>query len=233
MPYSKSRARLNFEELSTKLLRLSKEASYKKSGFGYEHQNLIFQSAIFSICAGVEEYNKNFFEDYIFECKKNMIPLAKLPINLRLMSLLREQKELYKQFIFNGDEAKTLERISRSKHIYDIMLDEGPIQENIRAGSILGTNKYPSIKNLKIIYNRIGISDIFTMLHKRSGSNIKDQLASFLSIRESISHQTPPPLTYIDIKRHLYNLRKLINQLDRINFTELSKVSGTDCWPSN
>ncbi|NQY07825.1 MAG: hypothetical protein HRT68_16910 [Flavobacteriaceae bacterium] len=232
MSYSKSRSRCSFDELLIKLLKLSREASYKKSGFSYEHQNLIYQAAIFSVCAGIEEYSKNFFEDYIFECKKENITFDKIPDNLRSMSLLREQKDLFKHNIFNGDEAKTLNKINMTRSVYDVMKDDCVINNNIRAGTILGTNKYPSIKNLKIVYNRIGIPDIFKELHLKSGTDITSQLKSFLDIREAISHQTPSPLTYNDIKRHLNNLKNIINYLDRVKYTKLLKISGSKCWPS-
>ena len=232
MPYSKSRSRCNFEDLLGTLLRLSREASFKKSGFSYEHQNLIYQATIFSICAGIEEYSKTFFEDYIYECQSIKVSLNRIPFNLRSMSLLSEQKDLFKYYIFNGDESKTLKKINDSKSTYNVMQDNTVITQNIRAGTILGTNKYPSIKNLKIVYNRIGISDIFQELHRRSKVDITSQLKSFLDIREAISHQTPPPLTYDDIKRHLKNLKNIINFLDRIKYSQLSKISGHNCWPS-
>jgi hypothetical protein len=232
MPYLKSRARRNFEERLDKLLVLSRKASYKKYGFSYEHQNLIYQAAIFSICAGIEEYSKDFFEDFIFECKKENISLDKLPMNLRLMSLLSQQKELFKSLLFNGDEAKILKKINQKKSLYNIMQDDSAISQSIVADTILGTNKYPSIKNLKIVYNRIGISDIFKELHQKSKTDITSQLKSFLDVRESISHQTPSPLTYNDIKRHLRNLKNIINYLDRIKYSQLSKISGINCWPS-
>ncbi|MBA6398243.1 HEPN domain-containing protein [Colwellia sp. BRX10-4] len=232
MAYSKSRSRCSFENLLGNLLLLSRKASYKSSGFSYAHQNLIYQAAIFSICAGIEEYSKNFFEDYIFECAKAEVTFDKMPLNLRLMSLLRGQKDLFKQHLFNGDEAKTLKKMASSRSIYNVLQDDTIIDRSIVAGTILGTNKYPSIKNLKIVYNRIGISDIFLELHRKSQNDITSQLSSFLDIREAISHQTPSSLTYTDITRHLSNLKNIINYLDRIKYSHLVKVSGADCWPS-
>jgi hypothetical protein len=232
MAYSKSRSRCSFEELLKKLLLLSRTASYKSSGFSYEHQNLIYQAAIFSICAGIEEYSKNFFEDYIFECTRGEVKLDKLPINLRLMSLLRGQKDIFKQHLFNGNEAKTLIKMASSMSVYEVLEDDSVLNRSIVAGTVLGTNKYPSIKNLKIVYNRIGIEDIFLELHRKSRSDITSQLSSFLDIREAISHQTPSSLTYTDIKRHLSNLKNIINYLDRIKYSHLSKISGAGCWPS-
>ncbi|MFT4850454.1 MAG: hypothetical protein ACI83B_003011 [Sediminicola sp.] len=232
MAYSRSRSRCSFEELLGNLLLLSRKASFKSSGFSYEHQNLIYQAAIFSICAGIEEYSKNFFEDYIFECVRGGITFDKIPLNLRLISLLKGQKDLFKQNLFNGDEAKTLKKMASSMSVYDVYQDDFVLNQSIVAGTVLGTNKYPSIKNLKIVYNRIGISDIFSELHRKSQSDITSQLSSFLDIREAISHQTPSSLTYTDIKRHLSNLKNIINYLDRIKYSHLSKISGVGCWPS-
>lgn len=232
MTYRKSRSRVSFDCAIVNYRRLSLTASYKTSGFSYAHQNLIFQSAIFQSCAAIEEYLKSFFEDLIFEFKKNKIKIGELPLNVKLMALLKNQKDTFKYYLNNGDEAKTLQKVKGSLPILKLADDTIEINGWIEMSLILGTNKYPSPKNLKTVYNRIGIEDIFKEIHMSSRSNLKGQLDSFLDIRSSISHESPPPLTYKDVKRHLENVANLVKHLDRVKHKHISKVSSSSYWPS-
>jgi hypothetical protein len=100
----------------------------------------------------------------------------------------------------------------------------------INPKSVLATNKYPSIKNLKILYIRIGISDIFNEVAKRGQKDYKSQLESFLSIREAIAHQEAPVMTFQDVERNLNNLIDFINKIDRVVYSHIAKVSGEVYW---
>ena len=232
MPYSKSRSRQSFELNLKRLQELSKTASFKKSNFSYDHQNLICQSAIFLACASIEEYLKNFFEDLIFEYKKQSIQLSGLPENLRALKLLISQSHIFKSFVFNGDESKSLTAINRSWGNYEITNDAKTLTHHVKAQDIIGTRKYPSVRNLKTLYNRIGIENVLHQIEVKGQKDYQSQLESFLSIREAISHQAAPTVTHSDVVRHFKNIKELINQLDRIKYSHITKISGEKYWPN-
>ena len=94
----------------------------------------------------------------------------------------------------------------------------------------MATNKYPSVKNLKILYIRIGINDIFNEVARRGQKDYKSQLESFLSIREAIAHQEAPVMTFQDVERHLDNLIDFINKIDRVVYSHITKISGEGYW---
>lgn len=71
MPYSKSRARKDFEMESVKLLKLAKKVSFKSSPLTYDHKQLINQSCIFLLSARIEDYTKNLIEDLIYSYRTN------------------------------------------------------------------------------------------------------------------------------------------------------------------
>lgn len=231
MPYSKSRSRQAFESNLRRLRELSKTASYKKSKFCYDHQNLIYQSAIFLACASIEEYLKNFFEDLVFEYNNNAAVLSNLPSNLRALRLLKMQNNILKVFFLNGDEFKSIEAIKKSWDNYKVTNDSELLSSHITSHLIIGTNKYPSIKNLRLLYNRIGVNDVLNKISVKGKKDYKSQLESFLSVREAISHQAAPTLTNDDVKRHFKNILDIINQLDRIKYSQIVKVSGRIYWP--
>jgi hypothetical protein len=232
MPYSKSRSRQSFESNLKKLKELSRTASLKKSKFSYDHKNLVCQSAIFLACASIEEYIKNFFEDLVFEYKSKEVIISNIPENLRALKLLTSQSHIIKTFVFNGDEAKSLASINKSWSNYEIIDDNKVLTYQLRAGDIIGTKKYPSSKNLKVLYNRLGINDILKTIEVRGKKDYKSQLESFLSVREAISHQAAPTVLYDDVKRHFKNLTDLINQLDRVKYSQIVLISGELYWPN-
>ena len=231
MPYSKSRSRVSFEANLKNLLSLSKEASYKNRGFNYDHQNLIYQSGIFLVCASIEEYLKNFIEDLLFEYRTNGAMLNELPDNIRALMMLTSQKDTFKTFVFNGDEPRALKKLQVNSSLYNFMNDSDVYINHFNAKSVIGTKKYPSVKNLKILYNRLGIPNILHSATVRGQTDYKTQLESFLSVREAISHQAPPQLTYTDVKRHFENIKALINILDRIKFSHIVSISNDSYWP--
>ncbi len=232
MSYKKSRARVTFEANASALLRLSRFASLKKNGFSYDHQNLIFQSAVFRVCAAIEEYLKTFSEDLFFSYTSQGAKLADIPSNIRAATLLNRQSEIFKSYILSGDEVATLKKLQPSANTFHVCFDDDLLVKQIGKGDILGTKKYPSLKNLKIIYNRLGITDIMTEAHKRGKKDYTSRHESFLSVREAISHQLPPPLTFQDVDRHFSNLVELLNQFDRISYSHISKISKSKFWPS-
>jgi RecG-like helicase len=231
MSYKKSKARDDFNSNVLTLLRLSKKASYISSGLDYEHQSLIYQAAVFRTCAAIEDYIKTLFEGIVYESKRNLIPTDKLPMNFLLSTILSEQKTIFESFLNNGDERKAIGKLKNIKEVYSIIEPNNSSHSKISANVILATNKYPSIKNIKKVYMRIGIEDIFTKLHFKSQKDITAQLKSFLDVREAISHQSPPTLTYIDIERHLKNMSSFVNFLDRITHSHFVLIGVKTCWP--
>ncbi len=232
MSYKKSRSRITFEQSADALLRLSRFASLKRNGFSYDHQNLVFQSAIFRACAAIEEYLKTFSEDLLFSFKSQGAKLCDVPSNLRASSLLIRQTADFKKYIILGDEGALLKRLQPSSGIFSVCRDNDSLVNQIGLNELLGTKKYPSIKNIKVVYNRLGIADIMQAAHKRGKKDYTGRLESFLSVREAISHQLPPPLTFQDVKRHFANIAELLNQFDRIAFSHIARVSDKKYWPS-
>lgn len=230
MPYSKSRARADFEIESSKLVKLAKKVSYKSSPLTYEHKLLINQSCIFLLSARIEDYTKDLIEDLIYSYRKNGAKLQKIPKNIRTKVLLDLQLGHFRKYYNSSDEHTLIRNMAIDNNCYSLLDDTAIFTTQIRASNIIGTNKYPSIKNLKILYNRLGINDIITELNKKAKKDIKTPIESFLSLRESIAHQGAPAITFSDIERHFKNINDAINYIDRIVYSYIRKVSGNNYW---
>lgn len=230
MPYNKSQARIDFETGTKSLKQVAKKVSYSSSPLNYDQKLLIFQSTIFLMSAKIEEYTKALIENLIFNYKSKVAVMSEIPENIRTKVLIDNQLVHYQNFNFNKDEKKLLEKISCTKSYYELLNLTNTFSNSINSKSVLGNNKYPSVKNLKILYLRIGIKDIFNNIQIHGQKDYKSQLESFLSIREAIAHQQAPVMTFQDVERHLNNLLDLINKIDRVVYSHIVNVSGERFW---
>jgi hypothetical protein len=230
MPYSKSRARKEFEIESSKLVKLAKKVSYKSSPLTYDHKQLINQSCIFLLSARIEDYTKILVEDLLYSYRTKGAILKLIPKNARTKSLLDKHVSYFRSYYNSSDERALLKSISIENNNYQIIDDNLPFALQIHPSNIIGTNKYPSIKNLKILFHRLGINDIITEIHKKSKKDIQTGIESFLSLREAIAHQGAPTITFADVERNFKSVNEAINFLDRVVYSHIKKESGEIYW---
>jgi hypothetical protein len=231
MPYSKSRARREFELTYIELLSLARQISFKKVKLSYDHKNMIYQSSIVLLCSSLEEYLRVFIEDMFYRYKINGASLSELPLNPRTFSLFHKQRAIYEAFIHNRDEAKVLEKLKVSNNTLYAVVDDNMILTNqVDAKSIVNDKKYPSPKNIKILYNRIGIKNLFAETNRLGRKDYEFILRSFLDVRETIAHQESTDLTFIDVKRNFENIKDFIDKLDRLTYKHICDVSGQRFW---
>lgn len=231
MPYSKSRARQEFENKSVELISLARQISYKNVALSYEHKNLIFQSTIVLLCSSLEEYLRVFVEDLFFNYKSLSAAISEIPVNPRTFSLFHKQRTIYEGFINNRDEFKTLDRLNiTNQHLYSVMDSTQTFVNHIDSKIIVNDKKYPSPKNLKILFNRIGIKSIFNETDRIGKKNYELLLRSFLDVRETIAHQESTDLTFADVKRNFKNITDLLDKLDRASYRHICNISGHKYW---
>jgi hypothetical protein len=95
---------------------------------------------------------------------------------------------------------------------------------------VLSETTYPSAKNIKRLFARLGIDDLFARLDKRCKRDMALTIDSFQSLRTALAHESPPNVTIIDVKLHFESMRLLTKALDRVAFNHIYKESGGDCW---
>ncbi|MBV8388667.1 MAG: hypothetical protein JO080_02585 [Mucilaginibacter sp.] len=231
MPYKKSKSRIEFEKKTDELLNLAKAISYKKVTLSYDHKNLIYQSSIVLLCSSLEEYIRVFIEDLFYNYRLKSALLSKIPINSRTFSLFHKQRTIYEAFVYSRDERTILEKLKvDNPHLYSLIDETKVLTNHIDSRLIVNDKKYPSPKNLKILYNRIGIKNIFPVINGIGRKDYEFLLRSFLDIRETIAHQQPINLTYEDLKRNFINILDLLDKLDRASFSHICRESGMQYW---
>ena len=231
MPYSKSRARREFETTYSELLSLARQISYRNVILSYDHKNMIFQSSIVLLCSSLEEYLRVFVEDMFFKYRSNGARLSEIPLNPRTFSLFHKQRTIYEGFIHNRDETKVLERLNvTNSHIYSVVEDNVTLTNHIDPKTIVNDKKYPSPKNIKILFNRLGIKNIFAETNRIGRKDYELLLRSFLDVRETIAHQESTDLTFVDVKRNFENIKDFLDKLDRTTYRHICEVSGQKYW---
>lgn len=229
MPYAKSLALKGFYSETNAILLASRNASYKKSGIPNPALDMILQAAIFKTSAYLEEYIKNCINDWLHTAIQRNCISSSLPDELRWYCITKEHLGAYKSFINNSDESRLLSAI-KSKPINKLLDDNCPIKNLINPLGVVGDRKYPSIRNLKRLFTRIGISNIFDRVNRKTKKNYIPLVQSFLDIRQAIAHQGPPNLTYIDVKNYIKNIQGFVSAIDRILFSHVSNCHGMHCW---
>lgn len=234
MSYTKSSARQGYESFSSQLLSLAKSTEKISSpALIYAHKNLIFQSIIVLLSSSIEEYHKTFIEDWFYKLRTFNVPMAKVPDNARIYGLLHNTAQHYRSFLYDKDNEKdTLEKLVNAKQTLKKYVDDTErFDINWLAKNVWSNKKYPSVKNVMTLYNRLGIPNIFNVLAALKHRDYKNPLNSFLSVRESITHQGAGALTFNDVKNHIYFINELIYLFDKELYKNCCRVAGSVYWP--
>lgn len=235
MSYSRSLARQSYERFSSQLHALAKSTEkIKMPALTYEHKNLIFQSIIVLLSSAIEEYHKTYIEDWFYRLRTANVTMEKIHDNTKIYGLLHGTEQYYKSFLFDKDnEKETIKKLIKYKNVLKKYVDDSELFDIAwLAKNVWGDKKYPSVKNITILYHRLGITDVFEVLSRLKHKDYKTPLTSFMSIRESIAHVGAGAVTYTDIINHILLVNELIYLLDKELFKLCCRVAGSEFWPN-
>lgn len=235
MSYTKSSARQGYDSFSMQLLSLAKSTEKISSpALTYAHKNLIYQSIVVLLSSSIEEYHKTFIEDWFYKLKSSNVTMAKLPDNVKIYGLLHSTEQLYRGFLYDREnEKETIEKLVKVKRSLKKYVDDTEqFDINWLAKNVWGNKKYPSIKNIVTLYNRLGIPNIFQVLAVRKHKDYKTLLDSFMSVRESIAHQGAGDVTFVDVQKHIKLINELIYLFDKELYKNCCRVAGAAYWPT-
>ncbi len=229
MPYKKSLARKNFLHETDSILQTSRKSSYKKAGISDPAIDMILQAAVFKTSAQLEEYLKNAITDWLFNVKNNGYSANDLPDNLKWYFICNSHLTEYRQYIYNSDEKKLIDNLKSKQQ--NLLFDKTQsLADIINPLAVVSDRKYPSVRNIKRLFNRIGIPNVFHQVNRRSHRPFETILQSFLDIREAIAHQHPPNLTYDDVRDHTRSIQSFVSVMDRILHSHVISFHDGRCW---
>jgi tRNA threonylcarbamoyladenosine modification (KEOPS) complex Cgi121 subunit len=230
MGYTLSAARKDFDEVIKKLLQQSRFASIKKNALPHEIQQCVYKNSIFQASAALEEYVKSVFQDWIYSLERERKTIRQTPPELVFWVAGMKQKSAFKNYLIDGNEFKFLDKLKAIEKLSDLF-NVSSETRGIIYSNVVDDRKYPSEKNINLLYKRFGINNIFHSIQVKSSRDYKMLLKSFSDTRTAIAHEHPSPdLTFQDIRRNLENLKNFVNYLDRVLFSHVVSVSGRECW---
>jgi hypothetical protein len=226
--YRRSQAR------SEALLRLrdlragAKEASRKSTPVRV--RNMVYQSAIFLASSTLEEYLKQIFDHWLYELKRHGLAGANIPARARFSYVSRELSSVFNSYVHAGDEIALARKIEDRANLLEFAIGRSIIFTHLTGEFAYKDRKYPSPRNIKALYSRIGCDNIFQQLSRAMKADAELKLQAFNDIRTSMAHGSPPSLTIIDVNRNLDDVGIIIKSLDKINHREMSKDFGGGVW---
>ena len=231
MAYLKSNARVSFEHRVDNLKKTAKKAAYRYKKIPSDVRDVTFHAAILETSAALEEYIKVLLDDYKYKIQQSGLPLKNLPNSIRTYLLIKRIRPHFENLTYFGDERRALHRLDIDSNHFKVLNPNASVGHDIDIVSILDGKKYPSPKNWHILFLRLGIINIFDCVNNRLKRDSISFLESFNDVRTTLAHGHPPNLTYIDIQRHLDNMKSFVNGVDRVLCTHFCNYSGKCTWP--
>lgn len=234
MPYKKSAARKEFEEVIGYHLNQSKIVSLKKSNIPHNIQQCVYKATIFQVSATLEEYVKSILEDWVYMLHHHKKRMDDLPLELIHWAAGKKLLTAFKKYILYGDEGIFINDLMSKKDVALLFDNNSIVKESINQTEYVRDRKYPSAKNILAVFKRFGINNIFSVINKKGKRDFKIVLSSFSDRRTEIAHQHPSPdLTYKDIVENLGSLKLFIKYVDRVLYSHVLVISGEECWMVN
>lgn len=231
MPYTKSSARNQFENVINSLHELSKDVADAGLIYKSEVRQAVFRATIFQASAALEEYIRAVFEGWIYLLKLNNKKIGNLPKSLVYCIAGKKQLEAFKNYIAYNDEAKLINSLSDITRLSKLFNSDELVKDVVYNGEVISDKKYPAAKNIMLISKRFGINDIFTLMAIKGKKNYKLIIDSFNDIRTEIAHQYPSSdLTYEAIAKNIIDLIDFVSKVDMVIYAHVKDTSGEDCW---
>ncbi len=223
MPYTISRSRKEFDGNVNKLFANIKNLD---GDLDYSLLQQVLQSYFFSTSSFIENYLANMFDDWLYTLKAHKVKNALIPMNLRKKIFFEFQKDINLSYIIHKDEKRIYSALNLNRWEFEILEDQKNIASEINKHNILYTDRYPSVRNLKRIFLRLGMSNIFDEMGKIGKNNYKNVIISFMDIRENIAHSVPDDLTFLVVKDNHHKIKDFIRIIDRVFY----RLFGRNAW---
>ena len=236
MAYLKSKARRAFDAEIDKMISVISD-TFSSPTTSTDTKQYVLACCVMLGTAKLEVYFEDFMGDWIKKVNAlTHLQSSHLPNNLRALYLNQQflNNAFRKIMTDNVDEGAYLDGISSNLSSDYFKLTDGtkniPI---LHAKKIFERKKYPSTDNVKMLFRRVGINQIFAELSRRSKSDLQKELESFNDIRTEIAHiGILGTMTDTDIIKKLKGLRRIVQFMDKVLYDHIATHTTTATWAS-
>ncbi|MCR5874220.1 hypothetical protein LRS10_08615 [Phenylobacterium sp. J426] len=228
MPYSRSAYRIDFEARVEELLQEARAA--QKLGASLRGvRDMTFQCAVFQTCAALETYIRLIVEGWVQKLKANNLG-AKVPHPARARYFTKALAGSLEAYMSTGDEAKIFRALESKAALWDIMQGKAELPTYINGVYLHENTAYPSNKNLKRLFYRLGINNIHAEVSRILSRDAEGLIEGFQSVRTNIAHASPDDLTIGDVRRLLRDISDFVRAVDRVFYRHVMAHGGNVCW---
>ncbi len=233
MPYRLSRARREFEREVKQLIADLRQA-HRTGAADARMRSHVMCSCVLLCMGRLEVYLQDVISEWIIALGQGTTPCSALPSRLRALYVHDGAvSTAYRNYFVLDDEGRFLDAIADTfgANGYQLVAPSGTVPR-LHPGRMTD-KKYPSPKNVKRLFSRLGIPNVFQRLNGRARSNMEIALQSFNDIRTAVAHDgVLPGASHRDINRHLKEMMRLVLHLDRVFYAHVLQHGGQTTWPS-
>lgn len=230
MPYIRSSFRNEFDTIVDEYICIIKEAD-KNTLLTQKLKNSVLASSVFQVSSAMENYLKDIISNWIFEIKKCCFDDISIPDEMKAIVLLKSQQDIYRKYLVSTTGERESLQLMIGKLDLISKVSSQNILQVLNENVLVNDKKYPSNSNIRQLFNRIGIKDIFQELDRIGRYDSKMFLTSFMDIRTEIAHSNSHNnLNASDVIIKLNGMKTLIGHIDRILHKHILTYSLPSCW---
>lgn len=234
MAYVYSRARKIYRSAVKDLLLSSREAD-TKSCTSARVQKLAHASAVIITSTKVESYLENLILDWGAAIGTGNFTVAALPKETRAFLLNGTGiRNAYRKLLLVEHGERDFLRLASAQigpeGEYRFAVDATVIGAG-HLRSIIQEVKYPSETNVKKLFSRCGLNDIFAACNAVAKRDVLPLHTSFSDLRTEIAHEgLPVGINGKDIRDRIQEISTLIGYFDRAFYKHSNSLFGPSAW---
>lgn len=193
-------------------------------------RNYVLSASILFLHAKLENYISDIFLGIAQEVAAHISSADEVPAALVGWIFLADgHLERSRQFVARNDEYAFISTTG-AYIAAELMSDPSGYFQLARFDGI-DSKKYPSVKNVKRMFKRVGIENIFFLLQKRLRRNVEVDLRSFNSMRGQLAHSgVSGQLSYADVRRFMLDVQRMVVAMDKELFYHLRAACNEKVW---
>lgn len=229
--YEKSRACKTCELEFVELSRINNEAHSDDCKLHAVRVSVLSNSMLIG-SAKLENYLSDVIGDWASQVNASQLRTDELPLTIRARFF--NQSDVlgtYSSYFQTHDEIalarKTITLMSRDR------TDSAGTEPRPRiyANWILEGCKYPSPDNLRHLFRRLGVNDLFKELNVLARRDVELTIRSFNDLRSELAHQgNVSGVTYQDVSDKLEEALEVVHLIDQVLFKEIGEIGGNLLW---
>ncbi|HNV29506.1 MAG TPA: HEPN domain-containing protein [Cyclobacteriaceae bacterium] len=232
MPYKKSQARKSFDIEIDKMI-LVIRSTFSNKTTASDTKNYVLSSCVMLGTAKIEVYFEDLIDGWINKVNLAGLNSSHLPNSLKAVYINQPfLSNAFKRFIVDSNESNFIDSIIGQLNNHHFHLtDNVKIIPRLDPKKIYQNKKYPSPDNLKTLFKRIGVNNVFNELNRSARADLQNVLQSFNDFRTAIAHNgIPAGINDRDVIEKLKSIKGLIYHVDKTLFKHINRHTTIATW---